>query len=90
MACGGKPSSRKDRGAELALEGEIVDGDHRRHADRRAEAHIGQRQRRLPVMGMDDIRRIAGDRAGGDVGADLARAAKRRQLSGQSAPAASP
>ena len=62
----------EDAGAELALEGKIVHGDQRRHADRLAVAHVSQRHRRLQVMGVHDVGLVAGDRPAGDVSADLA------------------
>ena len=57
----------KDAGAEAALEGEVVHGHHRRRRRGLAVAHVGERQRRLPVMRMHHVRHVAGDRAGRDV-----------------------
>ena len=54
----------------MALEGEIVDGQNRLRPRAAVVVQIDRRQRRLPIVDMDDVGRVAGDRAAGEIGAD--------------------
>lgn len=54
----------EDAGRELALEGDIVDGDGAWAFRHEAVAHVDRRHRRLPVMGMDEVRLPAGKHSG--------------------------
>ncbi|MOA03102.1 hypothetical protein D3C78_1225860 [compost metagenome] len=58
----------EDIGAELALKGDVVDGEKARNLRRFGITHIDRRHGGLPVMGMHDIRPPAGKRAGGNTG----------------------
>jgi hypothetical protein len=82
---GGRPSSLKIEAPKLPLKGEVVHGHHRGSAFRPlAIAHIGRRHRRLPVMGMHDIRPVAPTAPPRCRPPRSDSAAKRFQLSGQS------
>jgi len=62
QACSGRPSADKVAGREIALEGNIVHGD-----DAGGAAFVmqpGRGERRLPVVGVDDIG-PPGERRGG-------------------------
>ena len=54
----------------MALEGEIVDGDDRLWTRAAVVMQIDRRQRGLPIVGVNDVGRVAGDPAFGQVGAD--------------------
>ena len=54
----------------MTLESDIVDGDDRLRTRAAVVMQIDRRQRGLPIVGVDDVGRIAGDRAFGEVGAD--------------------
>ena len=54
----------------MALEGEVVDGEDRLRTRSAVVMEIDRRQRGLPIVGVNDVGRVAGDRAFGEVGAD--------------------
>jgi hypothetical protein len=59
----------KDIGAKLALEGEVVHGEDGGDVLQAGIAHVDGRHRRLPVVGMHDVRLPVGQEAAGDFGA---------------------
>ena len=69
----------EDFGRELALESEIMHGHHRAGARASAVMQISGGQARLPVVGVDDMRREARDEALAELGADFC---ERREAKG--------
>ena len=54
----------------MALEGEVVDRDDRARSPTLSEMQISGRERRLPVVGVDDLGHEGGDRAEPDLRAN--------------------
>ena len=61
----------EDLGGKLALEGEVMHGHHRAGARAPAVLQISGGEARLPVVGVDDLRREARDEALAERGADF-------------------
>ena len=59
----GQAELGEDRGRKVALEGDVVDRDHRAGPRAVRVVQIGGRERRLPVVGVNDLRPEGGDRA---------------------------
>ena len=66
-----RQADRSERGGrEVTLERQIVDGEDRFRLRTAVVMQINRRQRRLPVVGVDYVRRVTWDSALGEVGAD--------------------